>query len=105
MKARKCFVWAVPLALVFGCAHFSSTITDTSVSTNGVKLSKTVVVKGTAFLQGAQEIAKISASQGPRTNDQYTGLAGLNQQTQFGTNLIGIAQALAYGLGKAAMGQ
>lgn len=73
-------------AALAGCAQFSTTITETRVGTDGVKTVKEIKTSASTMFDSKSDLAKLNVSQGPRTNDQYIGLAGLNQSSSTTTN-------------------
>lgn len=78
----------VVCALLCGCSHFSSTVTE--MGTNGVK--KVTTVHATTFFDSKSELAKVSSGQTDKS--QRVAIGALNQEAS-GTNAVAVLNALA----------
>lgn len=73
---RKLLVSAGLAILIAGCAHYSSTVTETKNDGTSRTTTTTII----AFLEANSDMAKSTAGQGSGSNKQSVGISGLKQE-------------------------
>lgn len=88
------------LALLCGCAHYSTHQTDTSYGTNGPTREIKTEVSVYTFFDSKSEVVKSRVTQTDKT--QSSSVGALNQESS-GTNVIGLVEAISAGATKGAL--